>query len=378
MNTVIPSFVQHRIRGFSMVDLLVGIAIGILGLLAVTKVLVDFNKSRNTTVQLMETQNNGAMAMYLLERDLAQAGYGLMPLLNCSTVQWYYTQQKSAFSPVPVAISDGGASSDVISVQYGKNSSGIPAVTITQNQPSYTAPYTVASITGFIVGDQIVTDSGSVCTLGQVTTVNNVSYTISRTYDAVTPGNTPYLPDPSNLPANAGTAWHSDSAATTQATVANLIAVNGAQLVNLGQFVGNSYSASNNALNVGSFPGYATTPLVDGVTMIKAQYGLDNNSDGIVDSWSPGYNIGAGTGFQVSNTNAKQVIAIRVGVVVRSPLFEKNVVAQPATLTVLPDTTGTLPGDSFTYTVPTAGNGDHYRYKVYYTVIPLKNVIWGR
>ncbi len=82
---------------------------------------------------------------------------------------------------------------------------------------------------------------------------------------------------------------------------------------------------------------------------------------------------GAG-GFTVTNGNARQVIAIRIGVVVLSPQLEKDAVAQTASVTVLPDTTGGTDDNSVAFNIPDS----HFRYRVYNTVIPLRNVIWGR
>jgi hypothetical protein len=97
---------------------------------------------------------------------------------------------------------------------------------------------------------------------------------------------------------------------------------------------------------------------------MKAQYGLDTNSDGAIDSWgSPSTVI----------TNAVQVLAVRVGLVARNPLYEKTEVTTDDTIVVLPAITSPNSA-AVTYTIP----DKHYRYKTYYSVIPLKNVFWGK
>lgn len=367
-----------RSSGFSLVDLMIGIAIGLLGALAVTKVMIDFNERRNTSVQLIETQNNGVMASYLLERDLGPAGYGLMQLQNCSQIQWYYATTPSAnvvgqipLSTLPVSITTNGATgSDTITIQYASNAAGVPSATLTQTQATFTDPYNVATIAGYAIGDQIVADSDNVCTLSQVTAVNNVSFTISHDQtDPLAPGQTPFNPG-ATLP-NTTNPWYADSASTTQATSANLLAKSGTQLINLGQFVSKRYSVGANVLNAGTFPSYADTTLVDGIVLLKAQYGRDTGGDGTVDVWS------SPAAFTPNNTTAGQVVAIRIGIVARSPLLEKDTIAQENPLTILPETAPGA-GDAVTYTIPTTASSNHYRYKAYTTIVPLRNVIWGR
>lgn len=340
-----------RHSGFTMIDLLIGLAIGLMGLLAVTQVMLTFNQQRNTAVQLMESQNNGTMALYLLERDLGQAGYGLMNLQNCSQIQWYYGALQGPLSPLPVWIQDGGTGSDTLNIQYANATSGAPVAIITQPQTAYADPYTLGTIVGFNVGDVVVANVSNTCTMSQVTAINNVNFTIAHAVDPVDPGVTPY--NTTTQPAGATGGWN---VATAQSL-----------LVNVGSFVGKRYSIANERLQMGGFPGYAGNTLVDGIVFMKAQYGFDSNGDGAINSWSDGTTV-------VNNTNSGNVLAIRVGIVARSPLYEREVIDAPTTLTVLPAPTSPVGGSAVTYTVPDR----HYRYKVYSTIIPLRNVIWGR
>ena len=338
-------------RGFNLIDLLIGVAISLIGLLAVATVLIDFNKQRNTTTQTLEAQNNGTMALYLLERDLTPSGYGLMSIQDCTAINWYYAGGvRTPLTTLPVKITDGGASSDSVEIQYGVSNTGVPSVLSTQAQTFFGDPISVASIVGFNAGDVIVADAGSTggtCEIFQVSGVNTVARTISLATGAGYPYN-----------------------ATSQPAGWTLVQPNNV-IVNLGNFTGKRYSVATGNLQVGAFPSYATTTLVDGIVFMKAQYGLDTDLNGTVDNWVSGATA-------IDNTTAKQVIAIRVGIVARSPLYEKNAVDAPTVLCVLPDTTtGTCPASSTSkaeYTVPDA----HYRYKVYYTIIPLRNAIWGQ
>lgn len=367
---------MSRTRGFSLIDLLIGMTIGLFGAIAVGKVLVDFNQRRNTSVRLMESQNNGAMALYLIQKDLAQAGYGLMPLQNCAEIQYYYAGNAGLLTTFPLQIVDGGANSDAVIVQYASSNSGSPSAILTTTQASFDVPYGVGSIAGFKNGDLIVINSSNQCTMSQVSSLDNSTNPpqIAHVFECTTSGlaSCPYNPN------GVAAAWYSDAAHSSAASTTNLVGSQGDQIINLGLFVRKAYSvtvtgtdALTGTLAVSDFPAVgASSPLVDNVVFMKAQYGIDTDEDGAVNSWR---NASAG-GFTVTNGNARQVIAIRIGVVVLSPQLEKDAVAQTASVTVLPDTTGGTDDNSVAFNIPDS----HFRYRVYNTVIPLRNVIWGR
>ena len=66
-----------------------------------------------------------------------------------------------------------------------------------------------------------------------------------------------------------------------------------------------------------------------------------------------------------------EVVAVRVAVVARSPQLEKTAVS-PATLPLWNG--GTLANGG---AISLTGTAQQYRYKVYQTTIPLRNVIWN-
>ena len=116
--------------------------------------------------------------------------------------------------------------------------------------------------------------------------------------------------------------------------------------------------------------------LVNGIVAIRAQYGRDTTvpPDGFVDSYDN--NATAPTSLSTPAEIASrqtEVVSIRLAVVARSGQQEReNVSPDPVILW----SGGTLS------TVP-LGNGGAlsldrtYRYKVYQTIIPLRNVVWN-
>ncbi len=337
--------INTRQQGFSLIEMMVGITIGLLGLLAVTQVLITFNGDRTANTETMEAQNNGTMALYLLERDISQAGYGLTDIQDCSTINWYQSGTvQTPLSTLPVKITDGGAGSDSIAIQYASSANGVPTTQVSQSQLAYTDDITVSTIVGYTVNDLIVADVGGSCTLYQISAINNVSSALVHASNTYNPGAAPVA---------AG--W-------------DMIRVSD-KLANLGNFVSKAYSVGSSNLMLGAFPAVSSTnDLVDGIVFMKAEYGRDTNNDGAVDAW-----VAAST-WTPTNTTSKQVIAIRVGIVAQTT--GKVAVNAPASFTVLPaiqDVGGSVIGAAVTYT-PTDTS---YRYKTYYTVIPMRNVIWS-
>ena len=63
-------------RGMSLIEILVGIVIGMLGILVIFSVLAVAEGRKRTTTAGTDAQMAGAVALFSLERDVKQAGYG--------------------------------------------------------------------------------------------------------------------------------------------------------------------------------------------------------------------------------------------------------------------------------------------------------------
>jgi type IV pilus assembly protein PilW len=70
---------QRRLcaRGFSLVELMIALVIGLLGIVIIFQVFSVSESNRRTTVGRGDAQNNGAIAMYTLERYIRSAGGGI-------------------------------------------------------------------------------------------------------------------------------------------------------------------------------------------------------------------------------------------------------------------------------------------------------------
>jgi type IV pilus assembly protein PilW len=354
--------IRHE-RGFNLVEMMVGITIGLLGLLAVTTVFVNFNKHNKVQTSLIESQSNGAMAIFLMERDIDLAGFGFMNLQGCtctlasgpSTPAFCIGSSTSntvrAQSSIPIIITDGGANSDTIEVRYGTPSSGLSALTMATSQANYGDPLQLQSVAGVVVGDKLVLNRGGSCAAYQATDITP--------YSAVTPSLTRTVSIASTMANNLPTINP-----TAQPSVGYPTAMINDQVTNLGQYVDKVYSVNPNTQQLLEQPDATlnvTDAIVDNIVYLKAELGIDTVGDQKIHQWSKP--VGA-------IANYSTVLAVRVGVVARTQATDSDA-PTPPTLVVLPAIPSSA-GNELDYAVPDT----RYRYKVYYTIIPLRNMIW--
>jgi type IV pilus assembly protein PilW len=336
---------MRRSRGFSLIELLIGLVISMMGLAAVSTMMMNFSKKRTSIAQTLAAQDNGVMALYRLERDLGQAGYGLMPLQGCATIA---NGASPSFTPYPVVITDGGTgSSDTITVKGTSPASGVPGTELdTSSGTSMTSvQYNVRSSVGFSVNDFVV--SNIACAMTQITSVSATA--LGYTYASVLP---------------------------TSASAGYL-----AYFGQAGEFFNRQYGIGPTAMTVADYPAFSTNNLVDNIVFLKAQYGLSNAATGspaTVTRWVSGGTTLNGTTCVGTSVHPACVVALRVGVVARSAVAGPETVDQLSSLPVLPQimSGATEIGAAVTYSVTAANNT--VRYRAYSTIIPLKNVIWGR
>ena len=159
-----------------------------------------------------------------------------------------------------------------------------------------------------------------------------------------------------------------------------------ANVFNLGEMTTRTYSISNGQMVLND--GETETEFADGIVSMRAQYGLDTNGDKAVDAWvsprgaSPVNPLASytpnhgsfliGTDLEIAQS-WRMVIATRVAVVTRNSNLEKQVVETRGTIPLWTNPTGDV---APSYTVP-SGDGNRYRYKVFETVVPFRNMIWN-
>lgn len=346
--------VPRRQAGMSLVEMMVAVLIGLIGILVMFQMFSLVEGQRRTTISGTDAQANGMFALYALQADLRQAGYGInwSAVLACNAVQAYDGQQGGvlpAFPLAPVLITQGTATeSDALAVTYGSSPQSVLATRLSQNMTSAVNDYVVTSRFGFQVGDAIlVAEAGRPCTLAQV----------------------------SGLPAASNALQHASSAAFRYNAPDdfNTTYTRAASVYNLGPApVRNIYTVDANLANrdfvVRNFLAAAAgteQALAPQIVQLRAQYGRDTNGDGLVDTFD-----------NTTPTTAngwRQVLAVRVGMVARSSQPERPTAGGACDATAAAPTWA---GGAFNLTAN--ANWQCYRYRVFETTVPLRNQIWSQ
>lgn len=359
-------------RGFSLVEIIVAVAIALIGIVVIFQVLAVWEERKRTTSSGSDAQVAGTIAMYNLDRDIRQGGFGfgLSSYMGC-TVQAYDTSRGTpafTFSLYPVQIVDGASGApDEIRVLYGTST------TFSANQTFTTSTATskkAAVRAGFNKGDLVIvagngTGSAANCHLVEISGNTNAD---GLTLDHASGAYTNYLSQAVTARYNdpAGTAGTYTNGGLHNLGPGNLTAGSTASQPrwNIWQLRTNNTLSWSDALHDSA----TWFDIAEGIVNLQAQYGVDANNDNMI----------ASTEWTITTpTDWTKVRAIRVGLLARSQQYDKLAVTATApswaggafTMTNVDGTADTTPGD--------ANDWRHYRYRVYEKIIPLRNLIWG-
>ncbi|MBI5005673.1 MAG: PilW family protein [Nitrosomonadales bacterium] len=328
---------QRPAAGFSLIEILIGLAIGMLATVVIMQVLSVFEAQKSTTTGTADAQTNGSIALYNISRDMQMAGYPLMPTsgspFNCTA----FTILSPGITDVfPVLINDSDSvngTSDSITIRYGGSGmGGVPS-----------------KITAGPVGNDVTLESNFGCQAGDLTLAIDGTNCAISTASAVAapPATSVTLNDPTG-------------------------AVDGAQLSCLGKWSEITYQVSNGTLTRRDTKDSAAfVPSVPDVVSLQAQYGVSATAaSNQVTEW---VDATGGTWAVPSVADRKRIKAVRVAVIARNAKMEINNVTAAVT-----SWTGSASDPAPTVDLSTYQDWQKYRYRVFDTIIPLRNVIWSR
>jgi len=409
----------RRDSGFSLVELMVAMLIGLFGIIVMFQVFENAEAVRRTTVSGGDAQQNGALALFSMEHDLRNAGMGIneIGLLAppCNIVGYDGARTVRNFPPVgntlvlaPVQVVPGADAKtpDQFTVFYGSQTLVNTTTLITPVQMTASPNYLQVNTTfGFRPGDLLLLFQPSVggplpqnCILTEVTStasnqVNHVAgtYVLANSGASVTARFNP--PDFSGPNAALALTYFGNKVVSNVVTrVYNLGNLHDAEdfpaTQNPRTPVYNTYAVANNSLTVsnafvisGGAP--AVNFIADNIVHMRVDYGLDDGppagataGDGVLDRFLDPAAFNA-----LPSPPWQYVIAVRVAVVARSALPEKP---GPGTAcdgtTPFPNwsgNTGAARGfDLSTVPSPAGVAWDCYRYRVFETTVPVRNSIW--
>lgn len=332
-----------RQSGFSLIEIMVGMVIGMLGIIVMMQVFSTSEERKRTTTAGGDAQNTAAIALDLLQRDISRSGHGFsnINLLNCAIQLPNGASLPLApvtINPAAAVIPAGDANTDTLLIAYGA----------ADDHPD---------------GYSIFSQSGTAYTIVGTGMIKQGDRTLA-----------------SPLPCGAATLV----LGAVQSVNASVITLNtsaaGGALYNLGanpRFLayavrnGNlsicDYMANNCGSNAAADLANQTIwrPIANDVVSLRTQYVHAASFDQTVPA----------------NCNAWSTTrAIRFALVTRSAQFEKDAVTAAAP-TWIGSTAAAgntvLAIDLATNTLANPAEWTHYRYRVFETMAPIRNVSWG-
>ena len=350
--------------GFSLVELLVASAITLIGLLVITQVFAAYEGWKRTTIGVAQGQEGGLLGAFSIEKDLRQAGLGMIGL-RCATINAYNaaaTAKTFSLNGMPVTITphstDNG--SDVINVMYSSSPFGNIVATLQADAPLSSSPIEVDNGIGFSQGDLIViSQSPNACSIVQLSTDGQLTAKANVTG----PGISWRLPnDPGGL-----VPWNPPADQNLFPETPAVGYTAGAKVLNLGHLIEHTYYVHNDMLRMDernlADASLTSFDLIPGVVGLRARYGRDTDNDGVLDLFDS----------ETAEVIAKSLVsesgntlnAIQFALIVRSGKREKELLS-PASIAFWPGETLALDDEA-----------RRYRYRVFQTVVPLKNLIWN-
>jgi type IV pilus assembly protein PilW len=392
----------RRQDGLTLVELLVGVVIGLIAILVIMQVALTFEGQKRTTVGTAGAMDEGAVGLFALRRSIQSAGYGIADpdLVGC-LVQAHEarfdnpaTAADFTFSIYPVLITQGpGGAPDSIAVNYSASPLLATAATLIRTFPGdETTQLKLNNRYGFNPGDVIILASPSVmapsppaipgtrlCSMYQVTALpaapgetDELKHELTQYINTVGAS----VPSRFNKGGGLGIAHPANETKVFNLganPVSSLFSVQGTSLVFRDQLTGTP----------------TPTILAENVITFQAQYGFDGRPGPQTNLRVPvqNYVVGEG-GFSDNIEDADgsgtagdindwmRLGAVRIAMVVRNKYPEK-----PDPVTGQCNTTANPPAWSWgalttAYMDAQLADWRCYRYKSFETVVPLRNMFW--
>lgn len=379
-------YILRGARGFSMVELMVSVVVGMLAVMFATRLLATSESDKAAALGGSDSMQNGMLALFSLNFDASQAGWGMNDTLvnGCNTLMsdsegFTLTSVKRGgvdTTPLaPVVIQNNGERSDVVSLNSAGSLTGVGNVTLAD---LYAGGNDIRVSTvnpfGFNVGDVIVVASeggGGDCSIAQLSGVAGDMLQIA----------TGRYNSGSGL---LGGVYNQGSKA---------------RVFNLGppdKFALHTWSVQRGVLRLRASnmkdSSDAPKAVVDNVVAIKAQYGFDTRAGfnplhgSQVSIWSADMLDADGSGIEGDAGDFQRVTAVRLAVVARSQVPDKPNTSEGTCTTTekklkifeteTPKGVAPVP---VTVALDTEGDKVHwtcYRYRAFETVVQIRNNAW--
>jgi type IV pilus assembly protein PilW len=364
--------------GMSLVEIMVATAVGLIGVTMIMQVYAVAEGQKRTTTGTSDAQISGNIALFNIERDLRYAGFGMVTnagnMLGCDTLAYDSLRpanQEFSFEMAPVVITAGALGApDTIRVIYG-NPLNVVEGALFGAPATSDADFPLKNAAGFAVGGLVVPYlAGQQCVVAEITgfvpaSVNTIKHESAAAYSYTDQTGTVV-----DKTAHHNKAGGLGAPLPSYTTAAKLYGIGRNPVIRTYLISGGNLKTESQLPYVAAQDpdgnGVSDAEIATGIVQMKAVYGKDTDGDRVVETWNA-----------TKPTNAAewmQVRAVKVAILARSGLFEKTAVT-PAAPTWRHPTAGAT-----AFLMANLADGTdwrNYRYRVYETTVPLRNLIWS-
>jgi type IV pilus assembly protein PilW len=355
-------------RGLSLIDLMVGMALALITVLAITQLMTVQTLQQRLGGSINDAQNNALIAASMVEKDLQMAGAALVSqrVLNCNRL---FTSLNGAailtFDVAAVTIIDGGgANPDTLRVRYGESVRAERPLPLTASATTISDLQVPLSY-GLRLNDMLlVSNAANDCTLMQASGLPTPgSGATTRTIVTAAAATAPNF-NPAAMPA--GPDWVS-----VAYTPAN------SRVHVLGQFTQRTYSVdgATGTLQLQGLTDGAAVPVVENIVNFQAQYGIANTAPSNTNTVVQWVNADAASGFDVlSVAERSRIRAVRFALVARTSEADSG---NPSAAVMTLWSAAVAGQLSAAQTFTPTGAQRQFRYRTLRMVVPLKNMMWS-
>lgn len=358
--------IRKKNGGFSLVELMVALTIGLIILAAVSTLFVNSKQSYSTQDSLARLQESARFAMHFLIKDLRMAGYyGCVSDIAPDSV--YSTLNGSDFAyntqvPLEGVNNIGGTEASPSGQWYPSANTTMPAnaipgtdamairladgsspIFLAVEMPNTSAVLRVNAITGLAENDIIMISDCSSADVMQITQINNTDPHLVHNTGAGTPGNSTKILSKAYSPSTGPGGTRIMKFKTNTYFIRKGVSGNPAL-----------FRRENNGTPV---------ELVDGIEQLQILYGVDTDGDKV-----PNRYLKSGEAGLTTDADWKSVVSVRVGILARtlddaatgrSKEFDKDTGQYDV------DGDGTFELDT---------PGDRYKRRLFQSVVQLRNI----
>jgi len=367
-------------KGFSLVEVMVAMVIGMISMVVIMQVFYASEGRKRTTTGGADAQSNGALAFFMIERDTKMAGWGISSseFAGCNTTFTYCDGSPECGGGIgsigglkftSVQAADGGTGPDSLTANYFANPNldtyRYPSTTvITSPMPQSSSEFNVATVNGCSANDMaLVSDGAGKCTLMQITHVQGEALKIQHN-----PGGNAFFNPTINYQKDNGWPAYKEGSRVSCFKAPP----NGALYQRTYYIDGDTHQLRRDD-NTPAVP-VAGELVAPEIVDFQVQYGLSTANPKVVDSWTDPTGVWADPAPAIRT----QIKAVRMVMVSRSTQYEKpDKKGQVCNAT--PENAQLGPAWANIKATPARFGANYrcYRYKVFETVVPLRNVIWA-